>query len=169
MQQFVVPQFIDVETKIIGPISARQFIIVLVSGGLIFLWFQIFAMVLFIPLAFITGAVGGVLAFGKVNGQMMHYFLLNLIQTIRRPTLRLWKRTAYEELALLDEEETVQIQQKAQVTESRLASMSLMVDTGGAYAPDDVTIQRQKKMKSRKQQATTEQQPMQQTEDRGSN
>ncbi|KKS92044.1 MAG: hypothetical protein UV69_C0039G0006, partial [Parcubacteria group bacterium GW2011_GWE2_43_12] len=32
MQQFVVPQFIDVEDKIIGPITVRQFIIIMVGG-----------------------------------------------------------------------------------------------------------------------------------------
>jgi hypothetical protein len=31
MQQFVVPQFIDVEDKIIGPISVRQFLTLMVT------------------------------------------------------------------------------------------------------------------------------------------
>ena len=33
MQKFIVPQFIDVESKIIGPITTRQFLIML--AGLI--------------------------------------------------------------------------------------------------------------------------------------
>ena len=32
MQQFTVPQFIDVEPKIIGPITTRQFLIFLAAG-----------------------------------------------------------------------------------------------------------------------------------------
>ena len=37
MQMFTVPQFIDVEDKIIGPITTRQFIICLVGLGLLVL------------------------------------------------------------------------------------------------------------------------------------
>lgn len=136
--QFVVPQFIEVEAKIIGPISARQFIIILLTIGLSFGWFQLFASpFLFIPTMFITLAIGGILAFAKVNGQSMHYFLLNLIQTLRRPRLKIWERMPYAEITeLLVEEEKV-VERKAQATTSRLAEVSLMVDTGGAYQSDD--------------------------------
>lgn len=37
MQQFLVPQFIDVENKIIGPLTVRQFVIFLIAAGFIFL------------------------------------------------------------------------------------------------------------------------------------
>ena len=93
--QFVVPQFIEVESKIIGPISARQFILLIISLGSMYVWFKLLPPLLFIPAIMLTGVVGGALAFGKVNGQMMHYFLLNLIQTLRRPRLKVWKRTEY--------------------------------------------------------------------------
>ena len=40
MQQFTVPQFIDVEPKIIGPITTRQFLIFLGAALLIFLFYK---------------------------------------------------------------------------------------------------------------------------------
>ena len=40
MDRYNVPQFIDVEAKIIGPITARQFIIMLVACGLTFIWYK---------------------------------------------------------------------------------------------------------------------------------
>lgn len=138
--QFVVPQFIDVESKIIGPISARQFIIVLVTFGILYVEFTIFSFAFFIPIGLVTGSFGGALAFAKINGQMMHYFLLNLIQTLKQPRLKFWQRLEYvpQEKEKSTQNITPITVQKEQLTESRLAAMALMVDTGGAYASDDV-------------------------------
>ncbi len=136
--QFVVPQFIEVEAKIIGPISARQFIEILVTLGLCFGWYKLFSMYVFIPLIFLTCTIGGTLAFAKVNSQPMHYFLLNVIQTMKRPRLKVWYRTRYEVQEIKVEEEKVVAVPKGPIEDSQLASMSLMVDTGGAYATDDV-------------------------------
>ena len=48
MQQFVIPQFIDVEDKIIGPITVRQFIIMLAGGGLVFISYKLSDFTLFL-------------------------------------------------------------------------------------------------------------------------
>ena len=42
MQQFTVPQFIDVEDKIIGPITTRQFVIMLAGFTLIGISYKLF-------------------------------------------------------------------------------------------------------------------------------
>lgn len=142
--QFVVPQFIDVESKIIGPISARQFIILIVAVGLSFVWYKLFPVVVFIPVIVFTVAIAGGLAFARVNSQPMHYFLLNLLQTLKQPRLKVWARTQYLERDLdaplppppprID---------KGPVTQSRLAALSLLVDTGGIYAGEDLPQQPQ--------------------------
>ncbi|HLD21393.1 MAG TPA: PrgI family protein [Patescibacteria group bacterium] len=137
--QFVVPQFIDVEAKIIGPISARQFIILLITFGVCFLWYELFSMIVFAPVLFFTASIGGALAFGKVNGQLMHFFLLNLAQTLKRPRLKVWKRLPYvAQKTSLIQTSTAVVQRK-ETTQSRLAAMSLMVDTGGAYISEEST------------------------------
>lgn len=130
---YVVPQFIEVESKIIGPISVRQFIELLVTAGLCFVWYSLFTPFIAIPLLFITGAIGGGLTFAKVNSQPMHYVLLNLIQTFRRPPVRIWMRTEYKEKKMEKEEVIVKVQPKERPDSSSLASMALLVDTGGAY------------------------------------
>ncbi len=138
MDQYVVPQFIEVEAKIIGPISARQFVEIMVGLASSYVWFRISPTpFLFIPLIFITLTITGVMAFAKVNGQSMHYFLLNLIQTLKRPRLKLWHRMDYKEPVKKVAKEEAPIVDKGPVTESRLASVSLMVDTGGVYSSDD--------------------------------
>ena len=88
MQQFIVPQFIDVEDKILGPITTRQFIILLIVGMIVFLSFRFGDLSLFIFSLIFFGLGGLVIAFVKVNGQSFHYFLINIIQTLRRPSRR---------------------------------------------------------------------------------
>src|SRR3989338_9560201 len=111
MQQFTVPQFIDVEDKIFGPITVRQFIILLVDGLVLFVFYKLADLVLFVILLAIFGGIGLVLAFVKINGQPFHYFILNFLQTLRKPPLRVWQKiyTAAElrELAKVEKVEIV--------------------------------------------------------------
>ena len=92
MQQFVVPQFIDVEDKVIGPITVRQFIILLAGGGLCFIAYTLSDFALFIFWFVVIAILTFFVAFVKVNGRPIHYFLLNIIQTSRRPRLRVWQK-----------------------------------------------------------------------------
>lgn len=134
--QFLVPQFIDVESKIIGPISVRQFIILVVTAGLDFLAFKILPLIAGFVVMFFLTAIACAFAFGKVNTQPMHYFVLNLIQTLRRPRQRLWHRAQYTEHKIEEVTEDRSYTAKPMVSQSRLAEMSLLVDTGGSYGID---------------------------------
>lgn len=139
MNQFTVPQFIDVEDKIIGPITTRQFIIMLVVFGLIFLSYKLFDFTLFVIIALILFGLGGTIAFLKINGQAFHYFLLNLLQTYRRPWLKIWDKFLNDtELKEKMKQEKIKpsegiIVKKPRISSSRLAEISLIVNTGGVY------------------------------------
>jgi len=67
--EYQVPQFIEVEDKIIGPLSLKQFIYVAGTGGLSVVFYfylpDIVALLLIIP----TIALGVSLAFYKINGK----------------------------------------------------------------------------------------------------
>lgn len=90
--RFNVPQFIDIEDKIIGPLTLKQFLFLAAGGGLLFiLWFylKLFAFVIVsIPIVSLSLA----LAFYKVNGRSFVSFLANLIKYIIKPKLYLWKK-----------------------------------------------------------------------------
>jgi hypothetical protein len=90
--QYPVPQFIDVESKIIGPISVRQFIMIVIALTLIFLFYKFADLGLFIFAALIILLVTVVFAFVKVNGRPFHFFMLNLLQSVKTPHLRVWKK-----------------------------------------------------------------------------
>ncbi|MCF7795253.1 PrgI family protein [Patescibacteria group bacterium] len=147
MQQFTVPQFIDVESKIIGPITARQFIIFLVAtvlGGVAYLAFDF---QLFATVGIFLIIIAGVFAFLKINGRPFHFFVLNLIQTLKKPALRVWNHKFSKDLEteIINIEYKEQIPRKEFFDKSRLTELSLVVDTKGQYQneedePSDIQI-----------------------------
>ena len=135
MQQFTVPQFIDVEPKIIGPITARQFLIFLGAALLIFLFYKLLNFTAFVLAGVLILIIAIVFAFVKVNGRPFHFFLLNLLQTAKRPGLRVWNHKAF---SLADEDEKDIEYEKVLVPEKYFAQgkveeLSLIVDTKGRY------------------------------------
>lgn len=139
--KFTVPQFIDVEDKIIGPITTRQFVILMVTALLMFIAYKLFDFALFIFVAVAEFALGGTIAFFRVNGQPFHYFLLNLLQTSRRPQLRAWDKTYTDaELKAIisappPPPPPTRVR-KERVASSRLSELTLTLNTGGVYDPD---------------------------------
>ncbi len=141
MQQFVVPQFIDVEDKIIGPITTRQFIIMLATLLIDFVAYKLATFIFFVLLLFIITGAGIIIAFAKINGQPFHYFLLNLFQTMRRPRLRVW----FIPLINSDIKESAKsappappkvVVNKERPEASHLSDLALLVNTGGVYKPE---------------------------------
>lgn len=137
--QYIVPQFIDVEDKILGPISVRQFIIFLVSAGLVAGAYQILYKLANQTGAFLFTAIGVILAtvafaFVRVNGRPFHLFLLNLLQTVKNPRMRLWNNDVSERLQYrLELPPPPPPPLKQPLTETKLAHLALLVDTGGAF------------------------------------
>lgn len=134
MQQFIVPQFIDVETKIIGPISARQFIIILVAGIISFILYKLMTFFTFVIGCSIVLGFAAALAFAKINGQMFHIFMLNLAQTLKKPRLRVWNKSEASEIIREEKKAGMRVlAQKKIVSSSHLAEVSLLTSTGGIY------------------------------------
>ena len=141
-QQFVVPQFIEVEDKIFGPITTRQFLILLSDGILIFLFYRYADFALFVTMTVLFGGIGLLFAFVKINGQTFHYFLLNIVQTLRNPSLRIWSkvytkkelefyRTFGTDIAV---EEVIE---RKKVKRQHIRDLSLIVNTGGYFRSED--------------------------------
>jgi hypothetical protein len=136
MQQYTVPQFIDVESKIIGPITVRQFMIFLAGAIIAGLSYRLFDFSLFLTIAIIIFIIAVTFAFIKVNSQSFHLFLLNAIQTLRRPRTRVWNnRLNIMESSAPAPTITPVVSAAPQklYKESRLAELSLIVDTKGRY------------------------------------
>lgn len=140
-QQFVVPQFLDVEPKIIGPVTGRQFLILMATSLLIFILYSlspsiILAVILNLPVLLF----GLALAFYRPNGVAMHFFLLNMLQTLRKPGIRIWDKTLSDSdirtIMKKAEEPVIEpeyIPRKPPLEYSRLSELTLVVNTGGKY------------------------------------
>jgi len=141
-EKFVVPQFIDNEDKILGPITVRQFLISLGATFAIFIEYRILQLPYFIMSAILTAGLAGVFGFLKINGQPFHLFFVNVLQTFSRPRLRVWHKELQDsELRLLaikppDLKVVQQVARKARPESTRLRDLALTVNTGGVYNPE---------------------------------
>jgi hypothetical protein len=141
-EQFTVPQFIDAEDKIFGPITARQFVILILVFMTDAILYRVLPFFWFIGAALPIFAMGVIIAFAKINGVNFHFFILNLIQTLKRPRLRVWdKKKSHSEIKLFlkkgDAPPPPPPPRKAEASMSRLAELSLIVNTGGVYTPEE--------------------------------
>ena len=143
MEQFIVPQFIDVEDKILGPITTRQFVLMLVGTLLAFLCYKLFAFWTFVGLGALDIGLVSVFAFAKINGRPIHFFLLNFLQTKKRASLRVWNRESYvyavKIVSELKEEKKISlaITPREPITGSRLSDLTLVINTGGVYGGEE--------------------------------
>lgn len=90
--RFEVPQFIEIEDKIFGPLTWRQFVYVAGGAGVaamlfVFMPFPIF-LILGLPIAGATFA----LAFVPVNNRPFAFFLESMFNFFRNKRLYLWQK-----------------------------------------------------------------------------
>lgn len=142
MQQFTVPQFIDVEDKIFGPLTTRQFLIMLAGFLIVALCYKLLTFWWFVAALIFIFCSFGMLAFFKVNGMPMHFFILNFIETNKTPTLRVWNNSYHMDQPLEDdteiEQHILEVAPQKSYTTSRLNELSLIVDTKGVYMGEDI-------------------------------
>lgn len=91
--QFTVPQFIEREAKIVGPLTFRQFAYVGGAAGLgLILYLSDISRSLFFLITAIAGLLGIALAFVKINGKSLPIVLLNLLNYSFGPKIYFWGR-----------------------------------------------------------------------------
>ncbi len=136
MQRFVVPQFINVENKVIGPITVRQFLIFVGAAVIMAILYAILLFTYFLLFGAIVVIIAGVFAFAKVNGTQFHFFFLNLIQTSKKPRTRVWNNRvlAVDLKSVINiKSDDVSPPKKQLYRRSKLADLSLVVNTKGRY------------------------------------
>ncbi len=92
MAQYQVPQFIEVEDKIFGPLTLKQFIYLAGAGGLALLCFTLLPLLLALPLAGLAGGIGAGFAFYKVNGRPLIVAAEHAFSYFLGNKLYLWKQ-----------------------------------------------------------------------------
>lgn len=88
--QFQVPQFIEVEDKIIGPLTFRQFVYLVGGAGASYLFLRVLPLLIAGPLVLCVGALTLALAFFEYNGRSFTVALENGFFYLTRSKFYLW-------------------------------------------------------------------------------
>jgi len=144
MQKFIVPQFIDIENRIMGPITVRQFIVIAVGSSFMFISYKLADFSLFLIQSGILIILSVVIGFVKFNGLPFHIFFVNLIATYKKPMLRVWMKEASpvqkssSKKSKKDKEDEAKVFiPKRSISSEKLSELSLIIDTGGVYKGED--------------------------------
>lgn len=90
--RFQVPQFINVEDKIVGPFSIKQFVYLVGGAGMVYIAYNFLPIYLSILLIIPVAGFAAALAFLKPNGKPFIFLVQAAIQYALSGRLYLWKR-----------------------------------------------------------------------------
>ncbi len=90
--RFSVPQFIDVEDKIFGPLTFRQFIYLVGGGGLCYLCVKLLPWYIGFMIAIPIGALAVALAFIKFNNKPFIDIIEAGFNYVTRNKLYIWRK-----------------------------------------------------------------------------
>ncbi|KKT41835.1 MAG: hypothetical protein UW30_C0004G0034 [Candidatus Giovannonibacteria bacterium GW2011_GWA2_44_13b] len=126
--QHQVPQFIDVEDKIFGPLTAKQFFYVAAGGSIIFIMYVFFKTWLVIVIGIPIGSFFAALAFLKLNGVPFIRIVGNMVSYASSNRLFLWKKVPR---AVKSEKEILSTQIElsgTKLTQNKLQDLSWSLD-----------------------------------------
>lgn len=128
--KYQVPQFIEVESKIFGPLTLKQFIYLVGGAGILFLLYIILPIWLVFLLGLPVGAFSLAFAFYKVNNQPFIKVVENALKYLSSARLYLWKKTHQPKPALKKELEKEKISQIyiPKITKSKLKDLAWSLD-----------------------------------------
>jgi len=90
--QYQVPQFIEIEDKIFGPLTLKQFIYLAGAGGLCLLFFTLLPIYVAVVFMIPAAALGFALAFYKVNDRPFIVVMEHALGYFFGTKLYLWKQ-----------------------------------------------------------------------------
>ncbi|PIZ00453.1 hypothetical protein COY62_02460 [bacterium (Candidatus Howlettbacteria) CG_4_10_14_0_8_um_filter_40_9] len=127
--QYKVPQNIDIEDQVIGPLTLKQFLYLMVGFGILFVIKYSVPGFLFFPIAAIVGSFFLALAFFKPGDRPFEVYLMSVVFAMAKPRKRIWKKLPY-----VHKEEVVE--KKEEVFEKNISSENLerlafIIDSGG--------------------------------------
>lgn len=120
--RFEVPQFIEVEDKIVGPLTWRQFIYIAGGAGLLIVFYFSLPFIFFVMIGGPIGALAGFLAFHKVNNRPFSHFLESVFHFITHGRLYLWHKEHEQTIIMHTENEPKQLPDERD--RSKLASLA---------------------------------------------
>ena len=132
--QFTVPKFIEHESKIIGPLTFKQFIYLGVAGGISFVLYLTIPLAQCIIIASILMGGAGSLAFVKVEGRSLPILIKDFLFFSSSPKLYIWEKKGLPPKYLREEKKLKPEKKKTEVsgltiTGGRLGQLSTQLET----------------------------------------
>ncbi len=141
-----IPQNVDKEDKLVGPLTLKQFLYVLGGSALMFATWQYHLagylfFIEFILISLVISVLMLTLAFVKINGRPFIIFLSNAFIYMFAPKQRFWSRHNHISIKKLKIADTVLSPTKPQtnegeVTYGKLEKLARILDTGGKIDTD---------------------------------
>lgn len=105
--RFEVPQFIEIEDKIIGPLTWKQFVYLAGGAGILAIFFFAFPFVIFLVLGIPLGGLSVFLAFHRVNNRPFSIFLESFVSYVRKSKLYLWRKETQQ--SIIEKKEPIRL------------------------------------------------------------
>lgn len=129
MQQFQVPQFIEVEDKIIGPFTLKQFLYLAGGAAIIFILYVSLPFWITVPASLPVAAFAFSLAFLKIHGRPFITLLNNGFNYVTSAKIYIWKKEEQKEKITMEpfKKEGGQLQMP-KLTKRKLQDLSWSLD-----------------------------------------
>jgi hypothetical protein len=140
--QFQVPQFIEVEDKIFGPLTFKQFIYVAGGTGLAYIVYRLLPQYIGVPLGLASLGAGAALAFVQWNGRPFIVGVESAFFYFIRSKLYLWnneRRTRTEAIKKAEEAARAPEIYVPKLTENRLSQLAWNLDINERIAAGTVS------------------------------
>lgn len=90
--QFKVPQFLEIEDKIFGPFTFKEFVYLVGGGGICFILYRLLGIWIGAVPILIVGSLAGMLTFYKPNNKPFIFMLQSMIKYLFQDKLYIWER-----------------------------------------------------------------------------
>ncbi len=124
--RFKVPQFIDIEDKIFGPFTFKQFMYLAGGAGLAYISYKFLPIYAALPLVLIFGGMAVSLAFVQINKKPFIFIMEAYIRYMINSKMFIWNKRnkVNEPTAVAKKADEIEVPRK-KLTESKLRELSL--------------------------------------------
>jgi hypothetical protein len=119
--RFTVPQFIEHEPKIVGPLTFRQFMYIGMAAAICFVVYFTASFTIFVLTVMVVGGLGFAFAFIKIDGRSLTTLLINFLKYILSPKMYLWRK----------KDEAVKIMEEMEVKSKEVPEDEIPLKIGG--------------------------------------
>lgn len=141
MTQYQVPQFIDIEDRIIGPLTLKQFLYLAFAAAFLFVFWFLFKFYIWIIFALPITASALAFAFLKINDRPFVYFFLAAVFYFIKPRLYVFGEEKEIKKTALPKSEPKSSETPAEgvkVTRSKLKELALNLDLGAGRVNNEI-------------------------------